>query len=331
MTTSTTTTRFTLPDRVSGLPLLPAEYSPADWAKLPIGRSHGKKEIAQGHGLGRKVYNLDLDAGPHTLVLGPCSSGKSMLQRQIIAAALTRGHDIYAIDGAKRGIDFRWAGSRLNRTATDRAGSANLLEDVLTEAARRSGLMAAHEVGGWALLPESVLADKGIRPITVIIDEYANLVQEERTPQGAEPLDPEMVREIDEHNATVARNKKAMSAILRRARSVGIHLAIHTQRNDALSLNASMMADIDNLIYMIRPTRQDAQHVAMALHSKASPEALDAAFDRVGDLSLRGTAIAVDATGTVSAVRVAYTDSAQLAKSLNEYLPAHRPEAPKEL
>lgn len=313
------TASITLPERVSGLPLLPAVYSPEDWAELPIGRGPSLKEVRRGSGLGRKVHSLDLAVNPNTLVLGSCGTGKSVLLRQIAAAAVSRGHDVHLIEPTKRGVEFRALRPWLASSAAEYPAAASTLESLVGEANRRVGLLDTHSVGHWSDLPDDVRSAEGVWPITVIVDEYASLARTTPVPRSTDGLDPEMLREIQEHNEAVARIMASIGTLLRRSRYAGIHLVICAQRVEYPAFQGGL-EHFGSVVYMLRENNNPTS-LAMAFNGKASAEDVDAAIDGIGDASsLKGAAVMADASGEVTVFRAAYATPEQLADGLRELL-----------
>lgn len=318
-TVDTTIAASTLPERVSGLPLFPGAFSPEDWAELPIGRGPSRKELSRGYGLGRKVHSLDLAANPNTVVIGPCGTGKSVLLRQIAATSVTRGHDVHVIDPIKGGLDFGnfrlWLGS----VAEDYPAAASTMESLVDDASRRVRLLAVHNVGRWSDLPADVLASEGIRPITVIIDEYAALSRTTPVPRSTDGLDRAYLREIQERNGAVARIMASTRTLLQRARYAGVHVVVGAQRVEHPAFPGGL-EHFDSVVYMLRENN-NPEGMSMAFRGKASAEDVEAAVDGIGDgLLLKGAAVMVDASGAVTPFRVAYETPEQLADGLRALL-----------
>lgn len=313
------TAAHTLPERVSGLPLFPSVYSPDDWATLPIGRGPGRQELQQGYGLGRKVHSLDLKANPNTLVFGGTGSGKGVLLRQIAAAAITRGHDVYVIDPVRQALNFRDICPWLAGTVTDLTAAATTLESLLVETSRRTEMMTEHRTWHWSDLPDVVRATEGIWPITVIIDEYSALTAPyiPTSKAARDALDPAELRELQEADETASRILSNVRKIVQRARYAGIHVVTGTQRPDELSFGGANREHFGNVIHLLRDNTNPES--LRAVFGIAAKDVL-AAVDGTGDLSLKGAAVAVDGAGTVSTFRVAYSTSEQLTDGLRECL-----------
>lgn len=318
MTTVATPKSMPLPDRVSGLPLLPADYSPGEWHSLPIGRGHGRKSLLRGFGHGRKVIKLDLAANSNTIVLGSCNSGKSVLMRQVILSALNHGHNVTVIEPTKRGLDYRYFGPWLTNLVTDRPAAVSALEDLDAEVTRRVRMLHDHRVNRWDELPESA----GVRPITVVIDEFASLVHYQKVPRSLD-ADDECALEVRQHNAEAERIAFLVKKIVPRARFAGVHLVISTQRIDYATMTSEVRSHFGSVIQMLRPDRAPSDAVlSMAFHGMADIADIRSAINVLGNSESRGQAVMVSGNGGIQTLRVAYTHPAEIPAALRDRLPA---------
>lgn len=142
---------------------------------LPLGSASDGSPVA-----------LDLTNNPHTLLVGPCSSGKTVLLRNLARSCMAAGAKTVVIDPIRRGLGFRDLG--VDVVATSREEVNSELEALVSEIARRQGL------------PEEVRKAEAAQPIVLFIDEYASIVHPMSAPKGIDP-DDDYYREVQEHNA----------------------------------------------------------------------------------------------------------------------------------
>jgi energy-coupling factor transporter ATP-binding protein EcfA2 len=324
MTTVTTPqlNRLMLPDRVSGLPLLPADYSPGEWASLPIGRGYGRKALLRGFGHGRKIINLDLASNAHTLVMGPCGSGKTVLMRQIILSALNHGHNVTVIEPMRRGGDYRVFEPWLTDLVTDRSAAVGSLLALDAEVTRRIQMLHDHGVNRWDELPQS----ERVRPITVVVDEFAYLVHYQRVPRSLD-ADDEYALEVRQHNAEAERAAFLVKKIVHRARFAGVHLVIATQRMDYATMTSEVRSCFGNVIQMLRPDHAPSDTaLSMAFHGMADLADIRSAIRLLGTTETRGAAVMVSENGGIRTLRVAYTHPGEITAALKDRLPANSAE-----
>jgi S-DNA-T family DNA segregation ATPase FtsK/SpoIIIE len=174
---------------------------------------------------------------PHILCAGASGGGKSVLLQVLLYSIAALGYEIYVIDPTKGGADFQFVKPYAKAFASNVDEAAAVMKAVYVEVVRRKDLNAAHGVGSYRDLPDSV------RPkhIFVCMDEFTSLMQPDpvsKTPSD----DPEV--EVERELGIAANRRKGYigtmaGKIAREARSAGVTLILATQK-----LSAKMLDDI---------------------------------------------------------------------------------------
>lgn len=292
-----------LPATVPLAGLLPDRVRPEEWATLPLGVG------AAGQNVG-----LSLELGPHALVVGPTGSGKTIALIGGISAALCRGHEVLLLDALKSGVDFAPLEPYLLGVGTTIEEVVAGLTRVYAEGQRRKEILKSHRVGSWAGLPELVREEKSIRPLTVVIDEYASLVLPEVVPAVLPRDDPE--REAAEaRNLAKARIVGLTGKIARELRFVGIFLQVALQRPDATVLGGEFRSNLTSAVQLRAPGKPlgaDALRMVFGADGAAAHEA----FAELDDGRSRGLAVAAADGGELDAFRVAFAPSWEISELL---------------
>ncbi|HEX9088397.1 MAG TPA: FtsK/SpoIIIE domain-containing protein, partial [Arthrobacter sp.] len=244
---------------------------------------------------------LDLAASPHTLINGACGTGKSVMLRALAMSALDNGFDVVAIDTIMMALNFRTLEGKAT-IARDGEAAVAALSDIVAEMGRRKELLRTHSVSvsRWVELPESVLAAENVRPILVVIDEYASTVTPYPVPKSLDKESEEFL-EVLAHNATADRIKRLTAKLLREARFVGIHLVISTQRPDYVAFDGEMHANLGNVIMTVRPGKAVSPlMIDMAFSGKADKAAVSAAVATAVAAPSHGHAVLVTEHGAVT-------------------------------
>lgn len=239
------------------------------WSKIPVGRS------AAG-----SLVEIDLKAGPHTLVVGGTGSGKSVTARAIIAGALARGFEVICADPTKK-----MAGQKAFIPYTKGfyvksvAETAEMLTTVYAEVRRRVDLIDQADAENWQDLPVG-----SVKPWLVVIDEWAGLIAVDKKPAG-DPKSSEAVREALEewnsHSNAVAMIQARVAKIAREARSAGVHLVILTQRPDTADLPGQVREQLGTVLQLVAPKRPPSRD---ALAMVFSGDGVAQAAEEISDL-----------------------------------------------
>lgn len=232
-----------LPSLVKYADIALGHIDPSQWYRIPVGRN------AAGD-----LVEIDLKAGPHTLVVGGTGSGKSVTARAIMAGAFARGYEVICTDPTKK-----FAGQKNFIPYTkgffvkDVEETAEMLDRVYAEVRRRVDLIDAADAENWQDLPAGT-----IKPWMVVIDEFSGLISVDKKP-GGDPKASEAVKEaLDEwtaHTSAVAMIQSKVAKIAREARSAGVHLMILTQRPDASDIPGQVREQMGTIIQLVSPKR----------------------------------------------------------------------------
>ncbi|WEV26682.1 FtsK/SpoIIIE domain-containing protein [Streptomyces sp. 71268] len=242
---------------------------------------------------------------PHNLTLGATESGKSMLQRNLVAGLAPQRVALVGID-CKRGVEHTAYAPRLSALATDPEQAAALLEALVAEMGDRFDLLKAHQ-GVNAAVPDAEItsdiwglpAEVRPVPIVVLVDEVAELFM------VASKSDEERRDQMVTHLIRLAQM----------ARAVGIYLEISGQRfGSELGKGATMLRA--QLTGRICHRVNDESSAKMALGDIA-PEAVGVACAIAPDMP--GLAVAGDSSGGWSQIRTPKMSPREAAALCRDY------------
>ncbi|MGW9111868.1 FtsK/SpoIIIE domain-containing protein [Microbacterium sp. NPDC055683] len=300
--------RRVLPSLVPLNSTLPSELDPSLWADIPLGLT--PEGIAAGQ---------DLTLSPHSLVVGPTNSGKTVALVSDAARRLACGHDLIIIDvSRKRGVDYKLLEPFARGFARRVPEAVVALNRVNDEGERRSAVLGRLGMSKLEDVPLEVREREGMRPLTVVIDEVAALLGPVAIPKGLPKNDPLVVTATE-----LATQKEILRALLaviaRELRFVGIHLVLALQRPDVTIFGATGGEMRDNLTHRVQlvPPGKPVSQTALAMLFPADMAAdVYSEQQRFDDGKSRGLAVIAAEDGGVTAVRVAYAPQAQVAELL---------------
>jgi len=185
-----------------------------------------------------------LDEAPHMLVGGTTGSGKTVFLYSILSCFLKK----FDTDELRLAIvdpkltNFMFCNQLPNlehdKVITESEDAAELFEWITEEEIpRRTKVLG--ESGSIDIKDHNERADEPLRPLVVIIDEYADLIDG-------------LGDESDNFEKNVRR-------IAQKARSVGIHLVISTQRPSAKIIDTDLRANLGMRVAFRLPSASDSQ------------------------------------------------------------------------
>ena len=209
------------------------------WQALPMGELRGL-ELPVGLTLDRQLAKIDLEVDPHVLVAGTTGSGKSVLLQGFVLSLLERMPrdqcQVVIVD--PKMLDFtQFNPLPLWRPViTDPTEAVQLLQSLVnkelparTEKLRKAGVQKRCE------LPPGTMP-----ALVVVIDEFADLY----------------VSLADRE--TKAQFLQSLQRLLQRARAVGIHLVIATQRPSVDAVPGLLKANLPVRIALKLPSVHDS-------------------------------------------------------------------------
>lgn len=261
---------------------------------LPLGSTPDESPVA-----------LDLTNNPHTLLVGPTGSGKAVFLRNLANSCRAAGGRAVVIDPIRRGLDFR--DIPVDVLVTTSAEAILELDGIVSEIERRLDLLNTFSIDRWQELPEEVLKAEAVRPVIVLIDEYASIVHSRHVPKGIDP-DHDSYREIQKHNADAERILSNVRKIVLTSRSCGIHLVISTLRADLNVVCPSVREHLDNVIMTLRPGFLPSEtSVAVAFRPEHREAAMAAVHEEEGKAAY-GDAVVASTTAGVQRLNVPYNE-----------------------
>jgi DNA segregation ATPase FtsK/SpoIIIE-like protein len=214
-----------------------------EWSALPLSQLRGL-EVPIGLTLHRELLKLDLAQAPHLLVAGTTGSGKTVFLKGLILSLLQRlpreECEVAIVD--PKMLDFPPFGKLplWRPVITDAQEAVALLESLAEdELHRRTVQLQRAGATQRSELP------KGAMPaLVVVIDEFADLMLSLAADRAAK-------------NQFLARVQR----LLQRARAVGIHLIIATQRPSVDAVPGLLKANLPVRIAFRLPTATDSTTV----------------------------------------------------------------------
>lgn len=286
-----------LPRIVPGKSVLPQEIDTKDWSSFAVGLNSVGDEV-----------RIDLQAGPHTLVVGGTGSGKSVALRAIILNALSKGFEVVIIDPSKQAAGLLgirpWTKGIFIKDVEE---AASALAAVYKEVRRRVDMITAVSGENWMDLPEGT-----VKPILVLVDEFSTLVTPDEKPPGLKQDDELMVEWAADAGAR-AKVRSFVGRIAKEARSAGVHLVISTQRPDAKDIGGNVRENLGTIIQLVVPSRPPSpEALRMVFPAECQPEALEE-IQLLNDGRSKGFALAYLEGGGVQGFRVGLVEKDDMA------------------
>jgi DNA segregation ATPase FtsK/SpoIIIE-like protein len=189
-------------------------------------------------------YIASLDDAPHMLVGGTTGSGKTVFLYSILTCFLQTfdPEDLRLAIIDPKLTNFMFCNQLPNlehdQVITKSQDAADLFDWITEEEIpRRTGILG--ESGSIDIQDHNERGDEPLRPLVIIIDEYADLIDD-------------LGDVSDEFETNVRR-------IAQKARSVGIHLVISTQRPSAKIIDTDLRANLDMRVAFRLPSASDSQ------------------------------------------------------------------------
>lgn len=296
-----------LPATVALHALLPAAPDPDAWSTLPIGV--GEDGTPRG---------FDLTLGPHSLLVGPTGSGKTVGILALATQQLARGFDVAIIDPTKGGVDFASIEPYTRGFARKFEDATALIKAVYAEGQRRKPMLLQHGAVKWDELPAAVREAEGVRPVSLIIDELASLLAEAVVPKGLPKDDPDVLdaQELNGHKAILS---LYIGKIARELRFVGIHLLLAMQRPDAAFFGGGEgRSNLTSVLQLAKPgSPPSLDAIRMVFTGDSAQEAFET-LRALDDGRSRGLGVVAGDGGGVAGVRVAYARMRDIAMMLAE-------------
>jgi S-DNA-T family DNA segregation ATPase FtsK/SpoIIIE len=214
------------------------------WKAAPLEELHGL-EVPVGLTLERELLKLDLASAPHLLVAGTTNSGKTIFLKGLLLSLLqrlSRDECEVAIVDPKM-VDFPpFAALALRRPViTDPQEAVAFLQELVErEMPRRTQRLLEAGVTSRSGLPPGA---QPMPALVVVVDEFADLLA--MFPDR--PARAEFVGSVQR--------------LLQRARAVGIHLVIATQRPSVDAVPGQLKANLPVRVAFKLPTAIDSSTV----------------------------------------------------------------------
>jgi hypothetical protein len=286
-----------LPKLIRGEELLPKTIDASTWARLPLGRNDAGETVS-----------LNLASGPHVAVSGETGSGKTIALRQIMLGALASGFDVVVVDPVKKAAGLKslapWTRGIFTKSVPE---AAAVLTAVYTEVRRRVDLIDAVDGENWMDLPAG-----SVKPLLVVIDEFAALAESEGAKPPGIPTDHPIMIEWQEMAFARATIKSTVKKISREARSAGVHLVLSGQQFYAETIDSQTRANLGTVVQLIAPTKPPSKGILSMLFPGDRADDAMAEVEALNDGS-KGLGIVFVDGGAVQGIRVGFVDKEDLA------------------
>lgn len=208
----------------------------ADQVTHPLG-------VALGLDIGGRPVMINLAKMPHLLIAGATGSGKSVVMNGIVTSLIMRNtpKEVRMILIDPKQVEmaiYEDVPHLLTRVVTDPKRAKDALDWLVDEMERRYGLLRDYKVRHLDTYNEKVDEDAHLPYIVCIIDELADLM---------------MVAKNDVETAIVR--------IAQKARAVGIHLVIATQRPSVNVVTGLIKANVPSRIALSMATGHDSKTI----------------------------------------------------------------------
>lgn len=220
------------------VPRAESAWQPVDGAHIPDWLRERQETLPVCPGtdvLGEPVV-FDLADAPHLFVAGTTGSGKSVCVHALLLSLLTSGRNVRLalIDpkevefSAYRGSKRLWGG----KVVTEAAEAASMLNDLVIEMERRQKELASL---GAANLAEGQTKGSDLPRVVVVIDELADLLMQEPS------------------------TETALIRLAQKARAVGIHLILATQRPGSDTFPGALRSNVPSRIALTVRSGQESR------------------------------------------------------------------------
>ena len=190
-----------------------------------------------------EAHTAALEEAPHMLVGGTTGSGKTVFLYSLLTCFLERldpnSVRLAIVDPKLTNFMFFNALPNLenDEVITESGDAAELFEWIVEdEIPRRTKVLG--NSGSIDISEHNNRSDEPLKPLVVVVDEYADLIDD--------------IEDSDEFEKNVRR-------IAQKARSVGIHLVISTQRPSAQIIDTDLRANLDMRVAFRLPSASDSQ------------------------------------------------------------------------
>lgn len=285
--------------------LLSDSVRPDEWAHISLGVGPDGQSVG-----------VDLELGPHALYVGPTGSGKTVCINAHLASALLHGHEIAILDPIK-GVDFMPLRPFSTFFAETLAETSEALQRIYAEKERRTAVLKSMAAVKWSDLSPEIRRAERIKPITVVADELAGLLQQDVVPKGGDKSNP-FVKMSEEANAHKAMILGLLQKLAAEARFVGIHLVLGTQRMDSeIGAGATRLrSNMTSRVQLVKPgSAPDRATLGMTFTATD----VESAFETIAlldDGKARGLGVIAAEGGGVTGMRVAFAKANELPEML---------------
>lgn len=264
----------------------------SDVGRIVLGRRHGGAALA-----------LDVLRTPHVLLAGATGSGKGGAIRAALAGALESGWQAVVIDPKESG-EYRWLDPLDVPVVSNIVDQVDVLREI--ELVRQDRQTRIKEFGAdtWHELPD--LMAPGWRPLLVVIDEAADLLQQVKGRSAPER----------EYVALQQEAARLITQLARKGRSAGVHLVLAIQRPDTAQLGDQGGALRNNLTARLALGSLDTEGVRMLGIPTADPVGLT-----LDGTAGRGICVGFGDDPRPSACQVAWLDQQQAAEHVRPIAP----------
>ena len=211
-----------------------------DWGFLPMGVDPSGT-----------VTGLNLKDSPHTAVVGRAGSGKTVLLRTLVHAALLRGFGVHIAALATPGNEYTFAEPMCEGLATDLEKAGQLVAGIRDYTTNLNAVRREHGVTSWNDMPTVAIRP----PQLLVVDGLGALL----------PAANNMAKTAALKEAII----DSLTTIARTGRSEGIYLVLAAQLMDSALFPPALRA---NLRSRVQLGKTSALRAHQALHGEQACE-----------------------------------------------------------
>nr|WP_146081358.1 FtsK/SpoIIIE domain-containing protein [Pseudoclavibacter sp. RFBI5] len=235
---------------------------------------------------------FDWGDGPHGLLQGTTSSGKTVSINGILTGALAAGMELAILDTPAKSVDFMWCRKfvRPGGWGCESSGHAlAVLDGIYREGNRRAAIIKAHGVQNITQLPPDVR--QGMPRILTLADEVAALIRPAEVIKGLDKEDPRYLKQQEE-GMIRGLTKLLFLKLTAEMRFTGLHVLLSSQVMSQNTGFPTELRDNSSNRWLMGPGANDRQRNMAFNNPDSAPKFSDHPTLLQDKNAVRGTGVA---------------------------------------